>query len=34
VIGRGRGVDTLADEEDGLVTLPYEFEHLAALRTS
>jgi ABC-type multidrug transport system ATPase subunit len=34
VVGRGRGVDTLADEEDGLVTLPYEFEHLAALRTS
>jgi ABC-type polysaccharide/polyol phosphate transport system ATPase subunit len=34
VIGRGRGVDTLADEEDGLVTLPYEFDHLAALRTS
>jgi ABC-type polysaccharide/polyol phosphate transport system ATPase subunit len=34
VIGRGRGVDTLTDEEDGLVTLPYEFEHLAALRTS
>jgi ABC-type polysaccharide/polyol phosphate transport system ATPase subunit len=34
VVGRGRGVDTLADEEDGLVTLPYEFDHLAALRTS
>jgi ABC-type polysaccharide/polyol phosphate transport system ATPase subunit len=33
VVGRGRGVDTLTDEEDGLVTLPYEFEHLAALRT-
>jgi len=28
VSGHGKGVDTLADEEDGLVSLPYEFEHL------
>ena len=28
VVGRGRGVETLADEEDGLISLPYEFEHL------
>ncbi len=27
VIGRGAGVDALADEEDGLVSLPYEFVH-------
>jgi hypothetical protein len=27
VIGEGRGVDGLADEEDGLVSLPYEFVH-------
>jgi ABC-type polysaccharide/polyol phosphate transport system ATPase subunit len=27
VAGRGRGVDGLADEEDGLVSLPYEFAH-------
>src|SRR5499427_3275231 len=29
VAGRGKGVDTLADEEDGLVSLPYEFEHIS-----
>ena len=29
VTGRGRGVDGLADEEDGLVSLPFEFEHHA-----
>src|SRR5215472_7700055 len=28
VTGRGKGVDMLADEEDGLVSLPYEFEHV------
>jgi hypothetical protein len=28
VSGEGRGVDGLADEEDGLVSLPYEFAHL------
>jgi hypothetical protein len=27
VTGRGQGVETLADEEDGLVSLPYEFQH-------
>jgi hypothetical protein len=30
VVGRGGGVDALADEEDGLVSLPYEFEHHGA----
>jgi len=30
VTGSGRGVDGLADEEDGLVSLPYEFEHFVA----
>jgi ABC-type polysaccharide/polyol phosphate transport system ATPase subunit len=30
VIGRGLGVDSLADEEDGLVTLPFEFHHTGA----
>jgi len=34
VIGRGRGVEMLADEEDGLVSLPYEFEHVSTLSTS
>jgi lipopolysaccharide transport system ATP-binding protein len=33
VIGRGRGVDGLADEEDGLVSLPYEFAHHADTAT-
>ena len=28
--GHGGGVDSLADEEDGLVSLPYEFAHLGA----
>jgi lipopolysaccharide transport system ATP-binding protein len=28
--GGGRGVDGLADEEDGLVSLPYEFHHYLA----
>ena len=28
------GVDALADEQDGLVSLPYEFEHVGTLRTS
>jgi len=27
VVGRGLGVDSLADEEDGLVSLPFEFRH-------
>jgi ABC-type polysaccharide/polyol phosphate transport system ATPase subunit len=27
VVGRGAGVDSLADEEDGLVSLPYGFAH-------
>jgi ABC-type polysaccharide/polyol phosphate transport system ATPase subunit len=27
VVGRGLGVDSLADEEDGLVTVPFEFRH-------
>jgi ABC-type polysaccharide/polyol phosphate transport system ATPase subunit len=30
VTGHGGGVDNLADEEDGLVSLPYEFAHHAA----
>jgi lipopolysaccharide transport system ATP-binding protein len=30
VTGRGGGVDSLADEEDGLVSLPFEFVHLPA----
>jgi ABC-type polysaccharide/polyol phosphate transport system ATPase subunit len=34
VIGHGKGVDSLADEEDGLVSLPYEFEHISAARGS
>jgi len=28
VTGHGKGLDMLADEEDGLVSLPYEFEHV------
>ena len=31
VIGQGQGVDGLADEEDGLVSLPYEFVHHGAV---
>jgi ABC-2 type transport system ATP-binding protein len=31
VSGHGAGVEGLADEEDGLVSLPYEFAHHAAL---
>jgi hypothetical protein len=27
VTGHGGGVDNLADEEDGLVSLPYKFSH-------
>ena len=34
VTGHGKGVDTLADEEDGLVSLPYEFEHVSTARTT
>jgi len=34
VTGHGKGVDTLADEEDGLVSLPYEFEHISSLKTA
>jgi ABC-type polysaccharide/polyol phosphate transport system ATPase subunit len=34
VTGRGRGVDGLADEEDGLVSLPYEFAHHAEIGAS
>ena len=30
VSGGGRGVDGLADEDDGLVSLPFEFAHRAA----
>ena len=30
VVGRGLGVDSLADEEDGLVSLPFEFRHTRA----
>jgi ABC-type polysaccharide/polyol phosphate transport system ATPase subunit len=30
VVGHGKGVDMLADEQDGLVSLPYEFEHVGA----
>jgi ABC-type polysaccharide/polyol phosphate transport system ATPase subunit len=29
VTGQGRGVDGLADEDDGLVSLPYEFAHVS-----
>jgi len=28
VSGRGRGIDGLADEDDGLVSMPYEFRHV------
>ena len=28
IVGRGLGVDSLADEEDGLVSLPFEFRHM------
>jgi ABC-type polysaccharide/polyol phosphate transport system ATPase subunit len=31
VIGQGQGVEGLADEEDGLVSLPYEFAHRTAV---
>jgi ABC-type polysaccharide/polyol phosphate transport system ATPase subunit len=31
VAGHGQGVDGLADEEDGLVSLPYEFAHHVAV---
>ena len=31
ISGGGRGVDGLANEEDGLVSLPYEFVHHGAL---
>jgi len=34
VSGRGRGVDGLADEEDGLVSMPYEFHHLGAVASA
>src|SRR3954463_2856328 len=34
VTGQGKGVDMLADEEDGLVSLPYEFEHVSTSSTS
>jgi lipopolysaccharide transport system ATP-binding protein len=34
VIGHGRGVEMLADDEDGIVSLPYQFEHASTLRTS
>jgi lipopolysaccharide transport system ATP-binding protein len=34
VTGHGKGVDTLGDEEDGLVSLPYEFEHVSALSSA
>ena len=34
VTGHGKGIDTLADEEDGLVSLPYEFEHVSELSAS
>ena len=34
VTGQGRGVDTLTDEEDGLVSLSYEFEHVSSLKTA
>ena len=30
VTGRGHGVENLADEEDGLVSLPFQFQHLGA----
>ena len=34
VTGHGKGIDMLADEEDGLVSLPYEFEHVSELSAS
>ena len=34
VTGYGRGVETLADEEDGIVSLPFEFDLAGAVRTS
>ena len=34
VTGTGGGIDTLADEEDGLVSLPFEFSHHSAAATS
>jgi ABC-type polysaccharide/polyol phosphate transport system ATPase subunit len=33
VTGRGAGVDTLADEQDGLVSVPFEFVHCEATAT-
>ena len=30
IVGRGLGVDSLADEEDGLVSLPFTFDHRRA----
>ncbi|HVZ22561.1 MAG TPA: ABC transporter ATP-binding protein [Vicinamibacterales bacterium] len=34
VTGHGRGVENLADEEDGLVSLPYAFEHIGTLSSA
>ena len=34
VVSHGGGVEMLADEEDGLVSHPYVFEHLSTVRTS
>ena len=31
VIGTGAGVDSLADEQDGLVSVPFAFEHVSAV---
>jgi ABC-type polysaccharide/polyol phosphate transport system ATPase subunit len=31
VVGHGLGVDSLSDEEDGLVSLPFEFRHTRAI---
>jgi hypothetical protein len=34
ITGHGSGVDHLADEEDGLVSLPFEFEHHADVESA
>ena len=33
VTGHGHGVENLADEEDGLVSLPFEFRHELSVTT-
>jgi hypothetical protein len=33
VSGRGKGVENLADEDDGLVSLPFEFQYTRGVET-